>query len=409
MIHFSAIHNYRNYRKAINCIILSLYGFFVIWYTVLGRGLSAESKQLELFWSYRAWIAGDSELGLQILGNIAFFVPFGYWLSNVAKKEKWWLALLIAFLLSCSVEMLQAATHRGLFEFDDIFNNTLGALIGFALHVVIGGKRLGPAFGIISALGVAILCMLYSPSRYADSNACCFQVDEDLTGFFFLYNQDTPQEYEIILKSTEKRESMKPQAEYGLKRVDVNEYFSCEYDYSNCGFKLDDLPDTGEYEFIVRCKPLVVAHTDVYVSNGRICYTKQASFTPPELDTDFINKGVLRVYRPDQYCWVYQYDGALYWVVDNQFHFDPSGSTYIQYQLWTTQLDKLPQHRLEHAWYWDNIGGYFEDYELEGDFGAYRVMKRDLPTEYAITGILTGYHANDRWIWRSNFRPIYKL
>ena len=108
------------------------------------------------------------------------------------------------------------------------------------------------------------------------------------------------------------------------------------------------------YEFIVRCKPLVAVHTDVYVNNGRICYTEQASFTPPELDTNFINNGVLRVYRPDQHYWVYQYEGSLYWVVDNQFHFNPSGSTYIQYQLWTTQINKLPQHRLENGWYWDN-------------------------------------------------------
>ena len=406
MIHYTASHKE---RKRINFILLLLYILLVLWYTVLGRGLSAESKQLELFWSYRGWLDGDTALGLQILGNIAFFVPLGYLLSDVLKKKKLWLALLSAFLLSCSVEMLQAVTHRGLFEFDDIFNNTLGAFIGIAVYAVIGGKRLGTAFGIVSALGIFVLCMLHPPSRYASSNACCFQIDEDLTGFFFLYNQDTPQEYEIILRSTEKPGRMKPQAEYGLKRMDVNDYFSCEYDYSGCGFKLDDLPETGEYEFIVRCKPLVEIHTDVYVNNGRICYTKQASFTPPELDTDFINKGVLRVYRPDQHCWVYQYEGSLYWVVDNQFHFSPSGSTYIQYQLWTTQVDKLPRHRLEHAWYWDNIGGSFEDYELEGDFGDYRVMKRDLPTEYAIKGILTGYHANDRWIWRSNFRPIYEL
>lgn len=396
-------------RKVISFIFILFYSFFVLWYTVLGRGLSSESKQVELFWSYRAWFAGDSRLGLQILGNIAFFVPFGYLLSELVKKEKWWRALFIAFLLSCFIEMLQAATHRGLFEFDDIFNNTLGALIGITLHNVIGRKPIGTAFGIVSAFGIVVLCLQYPPSRYADSNACCFQVDEDLTGFFFLYNQDTPQKYEIILRSTEKRGNMKPQVEYGLKRLDVNDYFSCKYDYSRCGFKLNELPDTGEYEFIVRCNPLLVIDMDVYVNNGRICYTKQGSFNPPELDMDFINKGELRVYRPDQHCWVYQYDGSLYWVVDNQFNFHPSGSTYIQYQLWTTQIDKLPRQRLDHNWYWDNIGGNFEDYELEGDFGDYRVMKRALPKEYAVKAILTGYHTNNSWIWESYFRPIYEV
>ena len=76
--------------KTIKCIILLLYSFFVLWYTVLGRGLSSESKQLELFWSYRASFAGDLRLGMQILGNIAFFIPLGYLMSDLVKKEKWW-------------------------------------------------------------------------------------------------------------------------------------------------------------------------------------------------------------------------------------------------------------------------------------------------------------------------------
>ena len=109
-------------RKIVNCIVLILYSSFVLWYTVLGRGLSSESKQLELFWSYRAFFAGDLRLGMQILGNIAFFIPLGYLMSDLVKKENWWLALFLAFLMSGIIELLQAATHRGLFEFDDIFN-----------------------------------------------------------------------------------------------------------------------------------------------------------------------------------------------------------------------------------------------------------------------------------------------
>lgn len=53
---------------------------------------------------------------------------------------------------------------------------------------------------------------------------------------------------------------------------------------------------------------------------------------------------------------------------------------YIQYQLWTTQPENLPEKRRAHNHRWDNIGGRFEKYEIEGDFGAYRVMKREIPT-----------------------------
>ena len=57
--------------------------------------------------------------------------------------------------------------------------------------------------------------------------------------------------------------------------------------------------------------------------------------------------------------------------------------------------------------FWDNIGGYFEKYELEGDFGEYRVSCREIPEEYSITAILTGYYKNKKWIWSSYFRPVY--
>jgi glycopeptide antibiotics resistance protein len=38
--------------------------------------------------------------------------------------------ILIGFLISLTIEILQLVTKRGLFEFDDIFHNTLGVAIG---------------------------------------------------------------------------------------------------------------------------------------------------------------------------------------------------------------------------------------------------------------------------------------
>lgn len=72
-------------------------------------------------------------------------------------------------------------------------------------------------------------------------------------------------------------------------------------------------------------------------------------------------------------------------------------------------VDSFPQHRLENGWFWDNIGGHFEKYELEGDFGEYRVMRRELPTEYSVTSIETGYYKNGEWIWKNFFRPVYEF
>ena len=124
---------------------------------------------------------------------------------------------------------------------------------------------------------------------------------------------------------------------------------------------------------------------------------------------EIVENGVLRVSRPDCHCWVYQKGWSLYWIADKDFAFEEDGTTYIQYQLYTTQTERLPEKRLAKGHLWDNIGGYFEKYELEGDFGGYRVMKRDIPTAYSVTSIVTGYYKNGEWIWKNYFRPFYQF
>lgn len=53
-------------------------------------------------------------------------------------------ALGSGLLISVCIEVVQLVFHRGLFEFDDMFHNTLGTLIGIGifLFVSVVGKRL---------------------------------------------------------------------------------------------------------------------------------------------------------------------------------------------------------------------------------------------------------------------------
>ena len=130
-------------------------------------------------------------------------------------------------------------------------------------------------------------------------------------------------------------------------------------------------------------------------------------FEAPDLTTDFVKNGTLLVCRPDMHIWIFQYNGSLYWVADEGFHFEDDGLTYIQYHLWTTQTEKLPPGRLARNYFWNNLSGYFEKYEISGDFGKYRVMRCELPTEYSVISILTGYYKNETWVWANSFRPVY--
>ncbi|MCL9659912.1 VanZ family protein [Paenibacillus hunanensis] len=72
---------------------------------------------------------------INLLGNIAVFVPFGVLVPMVLRVRFWmftcgfagWILLL---------ELMQLATRRGTFDVDDILLNTLGACGGYALFML---------------------------------------------------------------------------------------------------------------------------------------------------------------------------------------------------------------------------------------------------------------------------------
>ena len=436
--------------------LLLFYAALVLWFTVFSRPVGSHTPQLELFWSYKKWLAGDWALGSEILGNIGMFIPFGLLLTaSIPSRKKTGLKVLLAGIaFSCAIEVLQFVLWRGLFEFDDILNNAAGAVLGYCFYLALQRwvpKKYAAAsasfFGILFVLSGAVACIAHSDiSRDAQPNlprSVCFQLDNVkqehrnlmLSGFVFFC--DRPETHvTFVLQSTQTSKELQPVVEYGLPRPDVNRYFrsvtgnpttgvstaikfwhtpSVPQDYAGAGFSASvrNVDPEEEYEIIMKINPFVTLPTGVYVTGPDIHYAKQRDFIPPDVaGTDLeeiVNKGDLRVYRPDCACYVYQYRGSLYWIADKGFAFEDDGTTYMQYHLWTTQIDKLPRKRLKNKWYWDNIGGYFEKHEITSriNCGRYRVSKRKLPTEYAITSIVTGYYKNGKWIWKEFFRPVY--
>lgn len=109
-----------------------LSGYILI---ILGETLLFRSKSdmmqanLSPFWSYRFW----GEQGAQIIANIVLFIPFGCIASKIWK----WKSIVVVLILSFGIEFIQLISKRGLFEFDDIFNNCLGAVIGYLIYLLI--------------------------------------------------------------------------------------------------------------------------------------------------------------------------------------------------------------------------------------------------------------------------------
>ncbi|MEG0511765.1 MAG: VanZ family protein [Clostridia bacterium] len=164
-------------------VVLAVYLLANLSETLLFREVSPQANyELDLLWSYKQALALDGGLlgflrslcgnGLQALGgahitdrglfkeiilNILLYVPMGYLLPftwpSLARRRKAattpeslvkqasllgripWRVVGLGLCASVATELTQLIFHLGLFEFDDILNNTFGCLLGVILYL----------------------------------------------------------------------------------------------------------------------------------------------------------------------------------------------------------------------------------------------------------------------------------
>lgn len=71
-----------------------------------------------------------------VVGNIAWFVPFGFLLPMIWQKLKSFYIIPLGFLLSLIIEISQLVTGKGMFEIDDLVLNTLGTAVGCLIYKI---------------------------------------------------------------------------------------------------------------------------------------------------------------------------------------------------------------------------------------------------------------------------------
>lgn len=113
------------------------YVVFVLELTVFGRGTSYFMQiNLHPFSSYiEAWKKYSLRDLQNCIFNILMFVPMGFLLPLISPKCKAfkWL-LLVVVSATLFIETYQMLSGAGMFEIDDIINNTLGGIIGYQLY-----------------------------------------------------------------------------------------------------------------------------------------------------------------------------------------------------------------------------------------------------------------------------------
>lgn len=119
--------------------ILFIY-IVIVFGATIGDRVSTDSKSLSmhLFSSYKdAWNNFSPGAWRNIILNILMFVPLGILLPLIFNNcRKCWITYLIGLFFTLIIEVIQLISGRGIFEIDDIFNNTLGCIIGYGIVII---------------------------------------------------------------------------------------------------------------------------------------------------------------------------------------------------------------------------------------------------------------------------------
>lgn len=91
--------------------------------------------EIKRYLSYRNKIGGFHVM-LNLLGNVVCFIPFGFVIPILTRKQTALRMFLLGMSASVLVELLQLVSMLGTFDVDDIILNTLGVLIGYVLFVI---------------------------------------------------------------------------------------------------------------------------------------------------------------------------------------------------------------------------------------------------------------------------------
>lgn len=149
------------------------YLYLIFLYTFLARtGKSYFEYNLIPFWSYQhIFSTHDISLVLDVLVNCLMFIPVGIlvpWAyenflheDEIKKRNT---VFLFGLIVSVSAECLQLFTKTGLFEWDDIFHNMIGMILGYGIYLFLKGKHFWevhryflPMTGVILALLVVMM------------------------------------------------------------------------------------------------------------------------------------------------------------------------------------------------------------------------------------------------------------
>lgn len=106
-----------------------------LFYVVTFQDVSWSSHNYIPFKEILRYDFGSALFYKNIFGNMLLFLPYGVIIAGYIKVDKVSIVLLLGFITSLSIEVIQFLIGR-VFDVDDIILNVIGCLLGFMLYTL---------------------------------------------------------------------------------------------------------------------------------------------------------------------------------------------------------------------------------------------------------------------------------
>ena len=132
-------HNHRQkvslYREFFN-ILAIVYVFLLFQLLTKVELNSGSGVNIIPFKEIMRYELGSRLFIFNVLGNIAVFIPFGFFVADYVKAKNISPVLIISTIVSATVEFVQLEIGRS-FDIDDIILNVIGGILGYLLYVAL--------------------------------------------------------------------------------------------------------------------------------------------------------------------------------------------------------------------------------------------------------------------------------